>query len=92
MAIDTLVPERSSELELTIAEDPDNLSAYGVYADWLLERSDRRGELIAADLVLSAAPDDVACQQRVQSGRRELENEFHHRIGRDFTRSKHRSA
>ena len=35
------------ELERRLARDPDDLDAYLVYADWLQQRGDSRGELIA---------------------------------------------
>jgi uncharacterized protein (TIGR02996 family) len=38
--------------EQTILEHPEDDRAFGVYADWLIERGDPRGELIAVQLAL----------------------------------------
>ena len=40
-------PARNPELEAAIAKDLDDLDAHLVYADWLSDRGDPRGELIA---------------------------------------------
>ena len=45
---------RSSELDQVLANAPDDLAAHQVYADWLLERGDPRGELIS--LALASSP------------------------------------
>lgn len=44
------------ELEAQIAKAPDDSAAYTVYADWLSERGDPRGELITIELQLETAP------------------------------------
>ncbi|MEZ4241225.1 MAG: TIGR02996 domain-containing protein [Myxococcota bacterium] len=44
-------------LEQAIDDDPDDRHAYAVYADWLTERGDPRGELIDVQLALEDAPD-----------------------------------
>ncbi len=50
-----------SELIAAIVADPEDREARLVYADWLLERGDRRGELVRGDRLgdqqLEAAPD-----------------------------------
>jgi uncharacterized protein (TIGR02996 family) len=40
----------NAELEAQILQSPDDLTLYQVYADWLIERGDLRGELIALSL------------------------------------------
>ncbi len=40
--------ERNADLERAIVERPDDLEAYLVYADWLIEHADPRGELVTA--------------------------------------------
>lgn len=47
---------RSLDLEQAIARAPDDLHAYGVYADWLQARGDARGELIAVQLARHEDP------------------------------------
>ncbi|MGN6108662.1 MAG: TIGR02996 domain-containing protein, partial [Kofleriaceae bacterium] len=44
------VDARNAELERAILADPYDASAYAVYADWLQEQGDPRGELIALQL------------------------------------------
>ncbi len=52
---------RNRELEAVIAADPSAIEPYLVYADWLLERGDPRGELIVLHhRMASAGPDDRA--------------------------------
>src|SRR5688500_18514450 len=46
---------RNLALEEAIAQDPDDEEAYLVYADWLAERGDPRGELIAVQHAQRAA-------------------------------------
>ncbi len=48
---------RNSELEALIAKSPDEISNYTVYADWLIQQNDPRGELINAQLKQETAPD-----------------------------------
>ncbi len=50
----------NSELEARILADPDDVSAYLVYGDWLAERGDPRGELIAVQAKLKETPGDAA--------------------------------
>lgn len=47
---DTVGDARNPELEAAIARDPDDPVAYSVLADWLQDRGDPRGELIALQL------------------------------------------
>ncbi|MDF2694527.1 MAG: hypothetical protein K0S65_2910, partial [Labilithrix sp.] len=47
------------ELEARILANPDDLSAYLVYSDWLSERGDPRGELIAIQAKLAETPTDT---------------------------------
>ena len=53
-----------AELEAAILADPDARAAYAVYADWLLERGDPDGELVAIQLALEDAPGDAALLAR----------------------------
>jgi len=46
---------RDAGLEARIAEDPDALEPYLVYADWLQERGDPRGELITIQILMETA-------------------------------------
>jgi uncharacterized protein (TIGR02996 family) len=46
---------RDTDLEARIAEDPDSLEPYLVYADWLQERGDPRGELITMQILMESA-------------------------------------
>lgn len=48
------------ELEARILADRNDLSAYLVYSDWLSERGDPRGELIAVQAKLKETPNDAA--------------------------------
>jgi uncharacterized protein (TIGR02996 family) len=43
-------PKREPELERLILEDPDDRTRYAVYADWLQDTGDPRGELIATQI------------------------------------------
>lgn len=52
------------ELEAAILADPEARAAYAVYADWLLERGDPDGELVAIQLALEDAPGDAARKAR----------------------------
>jgi len=52
------------ELETAILADPEARAAYAVYADWLLERGDPDGELVAVQLALEDAPGDAALLAR----------------------------
>ena len=46
-----------NELEAAILRDPDDLASYAVLGDWLAERGDPRGELIATQLAADATGD-----------------------------------
>jgi uncharacterized protein (TIGR02996 family) len=46
---------RDAGLEARIAEDTDALEPYLVYADWLQERGDPRGELITIQILMETA-------------------------------------
>ncbi|MBX3250486.1 MAG: TIGR02996 domain-containing protein [Myxococcales bacterium] len=52
------------ELEARILENVDDVAAYLVYADWLSERGDPRGELVAVQARLAETPDDPALKAR----------------------------
>jgi uncharacterized protein (TIGR02996 family) len=45
------------ELEVRIAEEPDDLSACGVYGDWLQEREDPFGEILALHVAVAEEKD-----------------------------------
>jgi uncharacterized protein (TIGR02996 family) len=47
------------ELEARLLANPNDLAAYLVYSDWLIERGDPRGELIAVQAKLHETPLDV---------------------------------
>ncbi|MBA3817719.1 MAG: TIGR02996 domain-containing protein [Deltaproteobacteria bacterium] len=51
---------RDPELEAVLLADPDARGGYAVYADWLLERDDPRGELISVQFAREVAPEDAA--------------------------------
>jgi uncharacterized protein (TIGR02996 family) len=63
---------RDLDFEAAIIADTDDVGAYTVYADWLLERGDPRGELITVQLARETAPDDAALAvlRPVRLGRR----------------------
>jgi uncharacterized protein (TIGR02996 family) len=52
------VSTRNPELEALIEEDPSDLQRYLVYADWLQQQSDPRGELIVAQHGLETSTDN----------------------------------
>jgi uncharacterized protein (TIGR02996 family) len=56
--------ERHPDLEAQIARDPENPAGYLVYADWLIERGDPRGELINLQVELARDP-SVERRERV---------------------------
>jgi uncharacterized protein (TIGR02996 family) len=56
---------RNAELEREIAGNPDDAGPYQVYADWLSDRGDPRGELIALSLALEQTPSDAAIAKRL---------------------------
>lgn len=55
---------RNPELERQLREAPDHLGAYQVYADWLQERADPLGELIALSLASARGDDELARFER----------------------------
>jgi uncharacterized protein (TIGR02996 family) len=56
---------RDAELEAQLREDPTNVTAYSVYADWLAERGDPLGELIALGIASASGNDnDIARFER----------------------------
>ena len=59
-----MASQTNPELEARILADPDDLSAYLVYGDWLAERGDPRGELIAVQAKLKETPADATLQER----------------------------
>jgi uncharacterized protein (TIGR02996 family) len=54
------VSMRNAELEALIDDDPHDPQGYLVYADWLQQQGDARGELIIVQHGLSLDPDDAA--------------------------------
>lgn len=52
------VTARNPELEALIEEDPSDLSRYLIYADWLQQEMDPRGELIMAQHALATSTSD----------------------------------
>ncbi len=59
---------RNLELEALIAKAPDDVGNYNVYADWLIQQGDPRGELINAQLkheTAAAAADRAALEERL---------------------------
>jgi uncharacterized protein (TIGR02996 family) len=59
---------RNLELEALIAKAPDDVGNYNVYADWLIQQGDPRGELINAQLkyeTATAAADRSALEDRI---------------------------
>ncbi|MBA3541340.1 MAG: TIGR02996 domain-containing protein [Deltaproteobacteria bacterium] len=60
------MPDRNLELEAEIAKTPDEVAPYLVYADWLQQHGDPRGELIALSVELEHAPrrwSSMACRR-----------------------------
>jgi uncharacterized protein (TIGR02996 family) len=64
----------SEELKRTIEADPDDLDAWLVYSDWLIEQGDFRGDLVAADVALESSTGD---EKKTQLERREQLIETH---------------
>jgi uncharacterized protein (TIGR02996 family) len=56
--------QTNPELEARIQANPNDRDAYAVYGDWLSERGDPRGELIAVQLGLDKNPDDARLRER----------------------------
>ncbi len=48
---------RNPALERAIADNPYDLASFAVYADWLIEQGDPRGELMAAQIATETADD-----------------------------------
>jgi uncharacterized protein (TIGR02996 family) len=55
---------RNAALHDAVLAAPDDDAPRLVYADWLLERGDPRGELIATQIALAGNPDDAALRAR----------------------------
>jgi uncharacterized protein (TIGR02996 family) len=51
-------------MERVIVENPDDLDAYLVYADWLKAQGDLRGELIAVQVALARDPSSPGMRER----------------------------
>ena len=49
-----------------IVDDPDTIDQWLIYADWLLDRGDPRGELINLELAIDAGTADAEAQSRVK--------------------------
>ncbi|HWU86359.1 MAG TPA: TIGR02996 domain-containing protein, partial [Kofleriaceae bacterium] len=77
-----------AELEEAILADPDAREAYAVYADWLLERGEPDGELVAIQLALEDAPGDAALQARerelVAAREQELRRLFYYAVWQEI--------
>jgi uncharacterized protein (TIGR02996 family) len=58
-----MASQRNPELEARLACDPEDVDAYLVYADWLSERGDPRGDLIVLQDRIQRA-DDVLAKHR----------------------------
>jgi uncharacterized protein (TIGR02996 family) len=56
--------QTNPELEARILTNPDDQEVYLVYSDWLSERGDPRGELIAVQRQLAQRPDDAELEAR----------------------------
>jgi uncharacterized protein (TIGR02996 family) len=56
--------QRDRALEAAIASAPEEPAGYLVYADWLQERGEPRGELIVVQRALAAAPRDPTLRAR----------------------------
>jgi len=55
---------RDAALEAAIASAPEDAGGYLVYADWLQQRGEPRGELIVVQRALAQAPRDAALRAR----------------------------
>ena len=58
------------DLLAVIAENPDDHAGWMLYADWLQQRGEPRGELIALDVALETASDEQ--KQQLEAARGEL--------------------
>ena len=56
--------QRDRALEAAIASAPEDLGGYLVYADWLQQHGEPRGELIVVQHALASAPHDAALRAR----------------------------
>jgi len=56
---------RNPDMEAQLAKSPDDLALYQVYADWLSDRGDPRGELIALSLAAERDPADGEIKARL---------------------------
>src|SRR5262249_28733887 len=64
-------PPQQRALEDALAESPDDLAAHAVYADYLMERGEPRGELIQVQLALER--DGLPAAERARLRKREGE-------------------
>jgi uncharacterized protein (TIGR02996 family) len=61
------MPARNAELEGQIAKNPTDAAAYLVYADWLAEKGDPRGELITVSVQLEKDPANGKLAERAKA-------------------------
>jgi uncharacterized protein (TIGR02996 family) len=61
----------AAELIAAIVDDPQATERWAVYADWLLDRGDPRGELISLELAIEAGTADDEAKRRVDELRRD---------------------
>ncbi len=61
-AVAAAADARHPELERQLLEAPDSRDLYLVYADWLQERGDPLGELIALGVAATGGPDDAVAR------------------------------
>lgn len=61
------MPARNAELEAQIAKNPGDPAAYLVYADWLAEKGDPRGELITVSVELEKDPANGKLAERARA-------------------------
>jgi uncharacterized protein (TIGR02996 family) len=66
----------AATLLAAIVDDPTAIDRWLVYADWLLDRGDPRGELINLEIALEAGNADAEARARVNRLRREEERLF----------------
>jgi uncharacterized protein (TIGR02996 family) len=57
---------RNPELEAALLEDPESVSAWQVYGDWLQQQGDPRGTHIALRKAVLAAPKDLRAAERLR--------------------------
>jgi len=83
-AIHPALVARDEALEAAIARDPDDTEAYLVYGDWLQQRGDPRGELLAVQHALAATDEQSAAFERARLEHSEvglLERHHRHLLG-----------